>query len=233
MSRPPSLVVLHGLRLGSVVPADALARRSGTEVAQVVEMLEVFLERGWVRQHEGRLPGWSLTRSGRAEGERLLAEQLDDAGARGRVEQVHRDFEPLNLKVLAVCTDWQVVRREGREIPNDHADGGHDLAVLERLGRIHAEVRPLLGRLGAVLDRFGGYEPRLTTALERTLAGHTEWFTRPTIDSYHTVWFELHEDLLATLGRRRSEERPTGELVRGTRSPRSTDPLPRHHEEHR
>jgi hypothetical protein len=27
------------------------------------------------------------------------------------------------------------------------------------------------------------------------------------IDSYHTVWFELHEDLLATLGRQRSQER--------------------------
>ena len=26
------------------------------------------------------------------------------------------------------------------------------------------------------------------------------------IDSYHTVWFELHEDLLATLGIERSSE---------------------------
>jgi len=26
------------------------------------------------------------------------------------------------------------------------------------------------------------------------------------IDSYHTVWFELHEDLLATLGRRRGDD---------------------------
>ena len=26
------------------------------------------------------------------------------------------------------------------------------------------------------------------------------------IDSYHTVWFELHEDLLATLGLERAAE---------------------------
>ena len=33
-----------------------------------------------------------------------------------------------------------------------------------------------------------------------------EWFTKPVIDSYHTVWFELHEDLLATLGIERASE---------------------------
>jgi hypothetical protein len=29
------------------------------------------------------------------------------------------------------------------------------------------------------------------------------------IDSYHTVWFELHEDLLSTLGIERSKEGST------------------------
>jgi hypothetical protein len=38
------------------------------------------------------------------------------------------------------------------------------------------------------------------------LAGAREWFTRPVIDSYHTVWFELHEDLLSTLGLARASE---------------------------
>jgi hypothetical protein len=27
----------------------------------------------------------------------------------------------------------------------------------------------------------------------------------PKIESYHTLWFELHEDLLRLLGKRRSE----------------------------
>jgi hypothetical protein len=27
------------------------------------------------------------------------------------------------------------------------------------------------------------------------------------IDSYHTIWFELHDDLLATLGLERADER--------------------------
>ncbi len=34
----------------------------------------------------------------------------------------------------------------------------------------------------------------------------TEWLTKPTILSYHTLWFQLHEDLLATLGLERAAE---------------------------
>jgi hypothetical protein len=41
-------------------------------------------------------------------------------------------------------------------------------------------------------------------------AGEGDWFTSPLVDSYHTVWFELHEDLLATLGLERAEEARTG-----------------------
>ena len=33
-----------------------------------------------------------------------------------------------------------------------------------------------------------------------------EWITSPTRDSIHTIWFELHEHLLATLGRDRTTE---------------------------
>jgi hypothetical protein len=35
-------------------------------------------------------------------------------------------------------------------------------------------------------------------------AGDAAYFAAPMIASYHTVWFELHEDLLATLGIARS-----------------------------
>jgi hypothetical protein len=57
-----------------------------------------------------------------------------------------------------------------------------------------------------VLARFDGYGDRFAEALARVRAGEVEWFTRPLIDSYHTVWFELHENLLATLGIERVRE---------------------------
>jgi hypothetical protein len=64
----------------------------------------------------------------------------------------------------------------------------------------------MLEDLVAALERYTPYLPRFETALAKLGAGELEWFTKPLIDSYHTVWFELHEDLLSTLGIERSQE---------------------------
>jgi len=45
----------------------------------------------------------------------------------------------------------------------------------------------------------------LTAALERAEDGAIEWVSDVRIASYHTVWFEMHEDLLRALGRERVE----------------------------
>ena len=45
----------------------------------------------------------------------------------------------------------------------------------------------------------------LLVALERAEDGAVEWVSDAKIASYHTVWFELHEDLLRMLGREREE----------------------------
>ncbi|WP_459547562.1 hypothetical protein [Nocardia sp. X0981] len=37
-------------------------------------------------------------------------------------------------------------------------------------------------------------------ALRRARGGEHDWMDRTDVDSRHRVWFELHEDLLATLG---------------------------------
>jgi hypothetical protein len=65
---------------------------------------------------------------------------------------------------------------------------------------------PICEELARSLRRFANYGPRLTTALERVRSGDIDWFTKPMIASYHTIWFELHEDLLATLGIERGQE---------------------------
>ncbi len=117
--------------------------------------------------------------------------------------------------MLRACTDWQLRPVEGtgssgagtaEPVLNDHTDATYDHTVIARLRALDAEVQPVARDLGAVLDRFGGYGARLTAALELTAAGDADWFTKPTIDSYHTVWFELHENLLATLGIERGQE---------------------------
>ena len=80
-----------------------------------------------------------------------------------------------------------------------------------RLVTVHEAVLPITDDLAAALARFARYGPRLTNAVDRVRAGEVDWFTKPVLDSYHTVWFELHEDLLATLGIERGEE-PDGEV---------------------
>jgi hypothetical protein len=50
----------------------------------------------------------------------------------------------------------------------------------------------------------------LRAALDRVRAGETAWLTRPLIDSYHTVWFELHEELILAVGLTREEAARSG-----------------------
>jgi hypothetical protein len=67
-------------------------------------------------------------------------------------------------------------------------------------------VGPILRRLAEKVTRFAEYRPRLTDALRRVHDGENDWFVSPRIDSYHTVWMQLHEDLLLALGRERHDE---------------------------
>ena len=198
----PDTLVLHGLRLKAFPDTDVLALAVGLPEGEVASALAAFADAGLVRRVQGHITGWSLTADGRREGERRLADELDAAGARDAVRADYERFVALNPDLLAVCTDWQM---RGDEV-NDHGDAEYDRAVVDRLVDLHVRVRPVLADLRAHLARFAGYPERLRGALERVTEGDRDWFTKPTIDSYHTVWFELHEDLLATLGLERSKE---------------------------
>ena len=101
-----------------------------------------------------------------------------------------------------MCTDWQL--RDGAL--NDHADADYDTQIIGRLEGIDTQIQPVTRDLGDALERFGQYGSRFTLALEKVKKGERDWFAKPMIDSYHTIWFELHEDLLATLGIERSKE---------------------------
>ena len=200
------LLSLHGLRLKGVAePASVaeLVQLSEDEVAETLRSLEA---EGLVQHRDGRLAGYTLTRDGRAEHERLLAVELDTADARAIVTDAYKRFLDLNHDLLNVCTRWQVRDTDGGPALNDHSDAAYDAAVVAELEALHQRVRPICDELAATLARYERYTPRLEHALERVRAGEREYFTKPIMPSYHTVWFELHEDLLATLGIERSSE---------------------------
>jgi hypothetical protein len=196
------LLVLHGLRLKHIVEPAVLACAMGLEVEDVVTELKGAEAEGLVQRRDGQLSGWRLLPPGRAEHDQLLVDELDAAGARDSVDAAYRRFLAVNSELLSVCTAWQL--RDG--VVNDHLDASYDAEVVQRLREHHDQSAPIAAELASILDRFGAYPVRLTHAVEEVLSGATEWFTRPLLDSYHTIWFELHEDLLSTLGLERGAE---------------------------
>lgn len=204
MTRPsaPGLLVLHAVRLTGFADTPVLERRFALDPAATAETLLDAEARGWVtRTAFADLGGWSLTEVGRAEDERLLAAELADAGGQDEVRAVHGAFLPLNARLQRACTDWQLRPAAGdRLAPNDHADDAWDARVLDELGAVEDGLAPLADRLAAVLARFGGYHARFAAARRRARAGDGRWVDGTDVDSCHRVWFELHEDLVATLG---------------------------------
>jgi hypothetical protein len=202
----PRFLVLHGLRLKGFADTASLAGRTGLELQATEDLLRSLAGDGLVRHHEKRQVPWSLSPEGRAEHGRLLAEELDASGARPVVDDAYERFRALNPELLQLFTDWQVRPDAPPPGLNDHRDEAYDRDVIERLAAAHAEVCPITDGVGAHLERFAGYTSRLGAALDKLRAGDHDWFTGPLVDSYHTVWFELHEDLMATLGLERAAE---------------------------
>jgi len=123
---------------------------------------------------------------------------------------VYDSFGPVNQAFKQLIYDWQIRVKGGAPVPNDHQDAAYDQAVLARLEDTHRSVQPVLDAASAIAPRLAMYEARLAAARQRVAAGETRWLAAPLVDSYHTVWFELHEDLLAVAGLTRSDEARAG-----------------------
>ena len=166
------------------------------------ELLLDFQAYGWISESSfAGTGGWSLSDAGRAENERQLAGELEEVGGRESVHATYEEFLALNGRLQQACTDWQIRPTADDALAfNDHSDSGWDIEVIEELATLAEALEKISDQLDTVLDRFRGYNSRFTTALDRVLAGDISWVDRTAADSCHTVWFELHEDLIATLG---------------------------------
>lgn len=201
-SSPADLLALHAVRIIGFADARAVARRFALDHAATEEFLLDAEANGWVvhRVFAGTA-GWSLTDRGRVENETELASELVGTGRAQEISAAYDRFLPLNGVVLRACTDWQLRPVAGDRLSsNDHDDPTWDADVLRTLDGIAGHLGPLVDRLSDVLTRFRGYDGRFGNALRRAQAGESAWVDRTDIDSCHRVWFELHEDLVATLG---------------------------------
>ena len=208
MSTPsdPRMLVLHGLRLKGFADAAAVAEAVGMGEADAKPVLDGLVAEELASYRDGRISGFALAPAGRTIHAELLAAELEATGQRGAIQGAYERFLAINKDLLTICTAWQLRDVDGESVINDHSDAAHDAKVIGELAELDAKVAPICADLGTALDRFAAYGPRLADALAKVRAGDVDWFTKPMIASYHTVWFELHEDLLATLGIERSSE---------------------------
>ncbi|HYC80744.1 MAG TPA: hypothetical protein VEB65_03095 [Solirubrobacterales bacterium] len=197
------LLALHGLAVKKAGSPAAVAAVVGADEAEVEASLEAAVA-------AGRAAGAKGTFMVAPAGREWLDERYPEAFAGFRADpaasETYERFERINRELLALFTDWQMVPSAGGErVPNDHSDPDYDTDVIDRLGAQHERAERVLDAFAELEPRLVLYKERLDSAYDKALAGEHEWVSGARIDSYHTVWFELHEDLLRMLGREREE----------------------------
>ena len=197
------LRALRALRLKGRATVGDVASAAGAEDSEVEAVLAALGAAGHSAEGAGR---HKLTASGRTRLDELLAAERANLD-QGALAGAYREFGPHNAAFKQLVTDWQL--KDGT-VPNDHADIEYDAKIVQRLAELHEAFLPLLDRLVALAPRLTPYPARFTSALARVRAGEHIWLARPMIDSYHTVWFELHEDLIGLAGLTRADEAAAG-----------------------
>ena len=142
-----------------------------------------------------------LTEPGRARLAELLAAEravVDPAAA----DVVYEQFLAINAGFKTVVSQWQLAR--------DSAGPDAVAAVVARVDELHRDVLTVIAAASGLVPRLGSDAERLDGALRKAHDGDVSWLTRPMVDSYHTVWFELHEELIGMAGRSREAEAESG-----------------------
>jgi hypothetical protein len=199
----PELLALHGLAVKKAGGPDAVAAIVGADPDEVESALEAAVAAGRAAGAKGT---FMVAPAGREWLEGQYPEAFADFRADPAASETYERFERINRELLRLFTDWQMMPSAGGErIPNDHSDADYDAGIVDRLGAQHERAEKVLDRFAALEARLGIYNRRLDEAYDKVLAGQLDWVSGARIDSYHTVWFELHEDLLRMLGREREE----------------------------
>lgn len=195
-----SLLVLHGLVVRKAGTAGQIAMILGWDMPEVQAALNHGVAAGDVLSAKGTFMPTSAGRSriDAAYGQ-AYAEVRSGSGFAAAADR----FEVLNKRLLALLTRWQMISRAGASVPNDHSDPAYDTKIIDELGDLYERAEPVLGSFIAQLPRYSAYRDRLASAYDSALAGQSDYVSGVRVDSYHTVWHELHEDLLRVLGRRR------------------------------
>lgn len=195
-------LAFHGLAIKRYADAATVADLVGGSEADIASALENGVATGRVAKVKD---GYALTPLARVALQARYSLHYNAMRCDAAFAAAYARFEIINRDLKQVITDWQTVVVGGVSAPNDHTDRAYDARVLDRLGRVHDRIEPVLAGLTAVLPRLKRYAGKLSAALDRAEDGEPDWISDIRRESYHTVWFELHEDLLRIMGTVRDE----------------------------
>lgn len=200
------LDIAMALRLKGMASVDGIVEATGASAQEVSSALETMV----AAAHASETPrGLRLTPEGKTWLDGLLDEER--AGVdQGEMNAVYERFCEHNADFKQLVTDWQVKVVDGEQQMNDHTDAAYDQAVIDRLTALDAAVQPVFADAAALAPRLGRYLDRFGQALAALQGGDQSMLAAPLKDSYHTVWFEMHEELILLSGRNRADEAAAG-----------------------
>lgn len=195
-------LALHGVAIKKHAAAGAVAEAVGLAPPRAEALLAEAAAGGRLVEAQG---AFALTPAGRMILDSQYSRYYDELREDAAFVAAYERFERVNVELKQVITDWQTMDVGGQKVRNDHSNKDYDAEVLDRLGEVHERYEPILAQLIRGLPRLTVYRHKLERALEEAEAGKLQWVSDAKLESYHTVWFEMHEDLLRVLGRQREE----------------------------
>jgi len=194
--------LIRALGIKGFATAEGAADALASAPDQVQPLLDNLVVDGLVASMAG---AYRLTETGKERASQLV--EMERARWGAGAEAALDAFLALDQRMKETVTAWQL---KEPDVVNDHADADYDRGVLDRLKALHEEAAAFLDTYTDGSPRLATYRERLGRALEQAVAGDGRFVASPRVDSYHGIWFELHEDLIQLAGRSREDEVAAG-----------------------
>ncbi|MEQ8233840.1 MAG: hypothetical protein RLW61_13385 [Gammaproteobacteria bacterium] len=195
-------LVMHGAAIKKHGSASDIAAVAGLDTTRAGAALEAAVAAGRLLAVDGK---YMLSPAGQMIVGAEYSRFCHALRANQAFVDAYERFELINRDLKQLVTRWQTMEIGGKTVTNDHSDADYDDRIIGQLGDLHERFEPVLDALIAAAPRLAIYKTKLEQALEKAEDGDIAWVSDARTESYHTVWFELHEDLLRLLGRTREE----------------------------
>ncbi|SNS35772.1 hypothetical protein [Rhodococcoides kyotonense] len=197
------LLTLHSLTLKQLSDVDGLVAIFGLDPDDVKNALETAVTEKAVMAARDK---YMITPTGRAALDDAYPAWFAHERDSAEIHSAMDSFESgVNKQVLSLTTAWQTVEIAGERQQNDHSDTDYDAKIIDKLGAVLDRTAAVLAPLTAAQPSVDRFLSRIADALTRAEDGELDYVSSVRIDSFHTVWFQMHEHILRITGRERDE----------------------------